>query len=57
VYHHFQPAAISIVDEIKRLIYHFLLDKPGDRQIEQAEHYSVVSAGKQVFWMLPGNVP
>ncbi len=36
MYHHFQPAAIGIVDEIKCLIYHFLLDKPGDGQIEQA---------------------
>jgi hypothetical protein len=57
MYQHFQSAVIGIVDEIKCLIYHFLLDKPRNGQIEQAEHYSVFSASKQVFWMMPGNVP
>jgi hypothetical protein len=54
---HFQPATIGIVDEIKRLIYHVLLDKPRDGQVEQAEHYSVLSTSKQVFWMISGYVP
>jgi hypothetical protein len=57
VYQHFQTAVISIVDEIKRLVYHFLLDKKGNGQVEQAEHNSVFSAGKHIFRMISGNVP